>query len=170
MPIAGPEIGFDDVQTAIARATPDPGGTPTETEHYPGPVGESDELRLFPRGLVLCLGPTVDDLRRQVDMARRRGNTVLAVSPEPVALGAPCLVGRLPPALLRDLTGFAAVVSFAAPGERAAIRQALAAREGAILPLVSRPEDAWRLSVERHFCTDLTAAGGDVQLIASASA
>lgn len=103
-------------------------------------------------------------------MAQRFGNAVLAICPHPLDLAVPSLTGRLPYEMLQHLKGVAAVISFAGENELVAIREALAAREGAIIPLVSRPEDDWRLALERHFCSDLTAAGGDVQLIASASA
>ena len=165
-----PEIGIAQVTEGISRAAAGLVSRPGEAERYPGPAGEANELRLFPRGLVLCLGPTVGDLRQQVDMARRHGNAVLAIAPEPADLGVLTLVGRLAPQHLSDLPGVAAVVSFAESGELGDIRRALAAREGAIIPLVTRRGDDWRLALERHFCTDLTAAGGDVHLIASASA
>ena len=49
-----------------------------------------------------------------------------------------------------------------------AIRIALSARDGAIIPLLTAPEDSARLLVERHVCIDTTAAGGNATLMAQA--
>ena len=54
-------------------------------------------------------------------------------------------------------------------GEEAALkpwRQALARREGPIIPLLSTPAEAERLLIERHVCIDTTASGGNAELLA----
>jgi RHH-type proline utilization regulon transcriptional repressor/proline dehydrogenase/delta 1-pyrroline-5-carboxylate dehydrogenase len=46
--------------------------------------------------------------------------------------------------------------------------QALAARKGPILPLITGMPDAGHVTQERHVCIDTTASGGNAQLLASA--
>jgi RHH-type proline utilization regulon transcriptional repressor/proline dehydrogenase/delta 1-pyrroline-5-carboxylate dehydrogenase len=140
-------------------------GTP---RHFPGPTGESNRLHLAPRGLVLALGPSPGALRVQVAMARRYGNAVLAIAPEMPELGVSALTGTLPPELLATAERFDAVLSFDAERALKTLRAALSQRDGPLIPLVTRPEEAVRLAVERHVCIDLTAAGGNAALIAAA--
>ena len=45
-------------------------------------------------------------------------------------------------------------------------RQALARREGPIIPLIASEADAGRLIIERHICIDTTASGGNAELLA----
>jgi RHH-type proline utilization regulon transcriptional repressor/proline dehydrogenase/delta 1-pyrroline-5-carboxylate dehydrogenase len=52
-------------------------------------------------------------------------------------------------------------------GHGRALRQALAARDGAILPLWTSPDMARLQPVERHVCIDTTAAGGNAALLAA---
>jgi len=44
--------------------------------------------------------------------------------------------------------------------------QALAKRDGAIVPLIAGPIDAGHVLHERHICIDTTAAGGNAALLA----
>ena len=46
-------------------------------------------------------------------------------------------------------------------------RQALAQRDGALLPLINEHTLDQRYVIERHLCVDTTAAGGNASLIAS---
>ena len=48
----------------------------------------------------------------------------------------------------------------------ATVRQALARREGQIIPLITCPSDAGHLIRERHVCIDTTASGGNAELLA----
>ncbi|MBF9035568.1 hypothetical protein HKCCE2091_15075, partial [Rhodobacterales bacterium HKCCE2091] len=50
-----------------------------------------------------------------------------------------------------------------------ALRIALAARDGALVPLVTEADPAPRLVLERHLCIDTTASGGNATLLAAAS-
>ena len=50
-------------------------------------------------------------------------------------------------------------------GQLAEMRQALAARTGAIVPLLTDDDFAQWLMLERHACIDTTAAGGNVALL-----
>ena len=69
---------------------------------------------------------------------------------------------------LTNATSFGAVAYFADDATLRTIRQALSARNGAIIPLLTAPEDNARLRVERHVCIDTTAAGGNATLMAQA--
>jgi RHH-type proline utilization regulon transcriptional repressor/proline dehydrogenase/delta 1-pyrroline-5-carboxylate dehydrogenase len=137
-------------------------------EDFPGPTGESNRMHLGPRGLVLVLGPGPEAVEMQVEMARRHGNSVLVIAPHDPAQDVSSVNGTLPPELLGAVDGFDAVVSFATDPVLKAMRLALSRREGPLIPLISRPEEAMRLAVERHVCIDLTAAGGNAALIAAA--
>lgn len=69
---------------------------------------------------------------------------------------------------LANATTFDAVAYFAEDATLRSIRQALSARTGPIIPLLTTPDDAARLLVERHVCIDTTAAGGNATLMAQA--
>ncbi len=159
---AAAELDPAEVQRALDAA-------PTNTlarrsvTSLPGPTGESNRLSIFPRGTVLCLGPTAEAAAEQVRLADWAGCQAVAVAP-----GA-ALDGRLAPEALADLQGFA-VVAFDGPEETArAIRQALAGRDGRLIPLASRADLAALCRLERHICIDTTAAGGNASLLAAAS-
>jgi len=59
------------------------------------------------------------------------------------------------------------VVFWGEPDQARAYRQALAAMDGPILPLVTEADPTPRLIVERHTCIDTTAAGGNAALLAA---
>ena len=61
-------------------------------------------------------------------------------------------------------------MAFDGPEEQArAIRQALAARDGALIPLAGQADLSGFCRLERHVCIDTTAAGGNASLLAAAS-
>ncbi len=142
----------------------------------PGPTGESNRLSFAPRGVVLCLGPGADAVRKQVAAARTAGNAVVAVADgASAALTAhatdPCVVvldGQVGPDALTTPSGFAAVACCADRDVLAAMRTALARRPGPILPLIAEPAAPERYVLERHLCVDTTAAGGNASLLAEA--
>ena len=49
------------------------------------------------------------------------------------------------------------------------IEQALAARDGSIVPLIIGQPDVARARAERHVCVDTTAAGGNAALLSGAA-
>ena len=118
----------------------------------PGPTGESNVMHTAPRGAVLCLGPAPADQRDQATMAATLGNTAI--------------LAELDLDTLASADTFDAVAYFAEDANLHAIRIALSAREGAILPLLTSAEEGARLLVERHVCIDTTAAGGNATLMA----
>jgi RHH-type proline utilization regulon transcriptional repressor/proline dehydrogenase/delta 1-pyrroline-5-carboxylate dehydrogenase len=75
--------------------------------------------------------------------------------------------GLLDPEALASVEGFQAVVSCAETDLLRQYRQALAKRDGALLPLITEHTLDQRFVIERHLCIDTTAAGGNASLIAS---
>ena len=142
----------------------------------PGPTGEANSLSLAPRGRVLCLGPADDALVAQVVQALAAGNAVLAVAPRANAALKPLLAKGLPVAALDgaveagDLTALAVdLVACSADADTLrSIRKALAAKEGAIVPLVTDTIYPAAYAHERSVCVDTTAAGGNASLLAAA--
>lgn len=133
----------------------------------PGPTGESNRLALYPRGRVLCLGPSMEAARAQADIARRMGCSSLIICPG--ANGEGSLDGVLESGVLTSLGNFEAVVSWANPERLRDYRLALSKREGAIIPLLVEQDFAAQCVLERHVCIDTTAAGGNASLLAGTS-
>ena len=138
----------------------------------PGPTGESNRWTLYPRGNVLCLGPDAPSLRLQVCQALALGNRVLAVGADTDLLesfrsGWPLEVipGIVDPGNLEKLCGVDAVILWLFGEALRPWRQALAQREGPIIPLVSEPCASECLVIERHVCADTTASGGNTALL-----
>jgi RHH-type proline utilization regulon transcriptional repressor/proline dehydrogenase/delta 1-pyrroline-5-carboxylate dehydrogenase len=135
----------------------------------PGPTGESNILALHPRGSVACVADDEAALRAQVRLAIASGNTALLPrSPVTerlaVAFGEHCRIVADPLAAAPDAVLFAGDAARAA-----AIRQALAAGDGPIVPMLyvdaQRPGDALRLVYERTVTINTTASGGNTSLL-----
>jgi len=132
-----------------------------------GPTGESNRLSVYGRGVFLCLGGRADDALEQAQIVRHNGCIPLIIAPG--ARGKNAIDGNLARTDLQRLTGFAGVVLWSHPNDQHAARTALAARTGAILPLITERHFAHRCQVERHICIDTTAAGGNATLLAATS-
>jgi RHH-type proline utilization regulon transcriptional repressor/proline dehydrogenase/delta 1-pyrroline-5-carboxylate dehydrogenase len=120
----------------------------------PGPAGESNRLSLHPRGRALCLGEG-EALALCIEAAREAGNDVLLAAPgdDKLALAARADVALvLAPADLPELR---------------ALREALAARPGPLVPLLAGSPEAAMLVQERTLSVDTTASGGNVALLAA---
>ncbi len=152
------------VQALIDSARPSPG--PVAGFDMPGPTGESNRLTLHGRGVVLCLGPTARAAEIQARAARAMGAAPVLVAPG--LRGPDAIDGVLPRAALTTLRGIAAVILWSHDEDMRVAAQALAAREGPIVPLVSARDPAPWCMIERHLCIDTTAAGGNVRLLAAA--
>jgi RHH-type proline utilization regulon transcriptional repressor/proline dehydrogenase/delta 1-pyrroline-5-carboxylate dehydrogenase len=168
----GVPVSAENVQATLDSLTvPDWAAMP---DTLPGPTGESNRLASHPRGKVLCLGPTPAAAFAQADEALASGNAVLLVAPGASASVLKCggsvaaLDGVLDPATLAGLGGMDAVASYAGAKTLRAMRQALAAGDGALIPLISEPDRPERYMLERHVCVDTTAAGGNAALLAEA--
>ena len=163
----------------VRKALAETAAFDTTPQTLPGPTGESNRLRMYPRGLALCLGPTPEVAVAQAIQAIGAGCGALIVVPGAatsmagalIAAGAPlvALDGTLDPETLVDLEGIAVVAAAGASDWTRSLRVALAEREGAILPLVTESIAPSRYVLERHLCIDTTAAGGNASLLATTS-
>lgn len=147
-----------------------------EAEAMPGPTGELNLLSDISRGVVLCLGPDKDTALQQAAIALAQGNAVVLVAPGveswarnagEVGLPVAVVEGLVVPGALTTAKGFAAVTSNADISTLRDYRQALAARDGVLLPLITEVNAPERFVMERHLCVDTTAAGGNASLIAA---
>ena len=143
----------------------------------PGPTGESNTLRLHPRGLIAVLGGAATGLSA-VRAAQQAGNTVawlVAASDEAEARQALPVAGlTLVPEVALDaliahpaLAGVAIAHADAALARR--VQRLLSARPGAILPLIlsaADPSQAYRFSAEQTLTINTAAAGGNAALLA----
>jgi RHH-type proline utilization regulon transcriptional repressor/proline dehydrogenase/delta 1-pyrroline-5-carboxylate dehydrogenase len=112
----------------------------------------------------------------QAIQALAAGNAALVVSPGAPAAVQPLLGKGLPlaaidgsidPAMLRQLR-IDVVASAADADTLRQLRQALAGRDGPIVPLVTEIIYPAAYAHERSVCVDTTAAGGNASLLASA--
>jgi RHH-type proline utilization regulon transcriptional repressor/proline dehydrogenase/delta 1-pyrroline-5-carboxylate dehydrogenase len=133
----------------------------------PGPTGESNILSTYGRGVILCLGPTVEMAQAQAKIAEAQGCRAAIVAPG--AEGAFALSGQVDPGALATLEGFHSVAFWGPADTLRAMRVALAGREGRLIPLLAEQDLAERCRLERHICIDTTAAGGNASLLAEAS-
>jgi RHH-type proline utilization regulon transcriptional repressor/proline dehydrogenase/delta 1-pyrroline-5-carboxylate dehydrogenase len=136
----------------------------------PGPTGEDNSLWFEPRGTLACVAPGIQPLLEQLAAAFATHNQALVPDDE---------VGRrLVRTIAHPAIAFAAdpatadidALLFAGPDDQAdALRRTLAAREGAIVPLIQDGADGsydlTRLVVEKVASINTTAAGGNASLM-----
>jgi len=143
----------------------------------PGPTGETNQLSVHPRGLILCLGPGRELALSQALTALAAGNAVVVIDEDieddlnyidQAGLPIGALVGTLSASDLTELKDIDAVISQADEESLRGYRKALAQRDGMLIPLINELNPQ-RLINERHLCVDTTAAGGNASLIASTS-
>ena len=152
----------------------------------PGPTGESNDLRLHPRGVVAAIADRVDEATlAQWLAALAGGNTLVVAVPSEAREGlrvalAQWVSAGLPASAVHVLdTPFeAGAVALAAseaidaivaqPAYATELNRLMAAREGAVVPLVTEPllGCLWRLCAEQTVTINTTAAGGNVELFA----
>jgi RHH-type proline utilization regulon transcriptional repressor/proline dehydrogenase/delta 1-pyrroline-5-carboxylate dehydrogenase len=144
----------------------------------PGPTGEQNRLTVHPRGVVLCLGPDAQAAKEQALQALAAGNGAVIVAAMAVEAarvfkdtGAPVapLGGTFEASSLMEANGFHAVACSGGEDRLRALRQALAQRDGMLVPLITEVRAPERYSLERHVCVDTTAAGGNASLLAAAA-
>jgi len=138
----------------------------------PGPTGESNRWSLAPRGTVLCLGPTDESALDQAVQALAMGNAVVAVSPDAVRTLGTLTEGKFPIAAVNGRVrpdGLSALsidcVGYMGSDQQP-LRKALAARTGAIVPLITDTLSPSAYAHERAVCVDTTASGGNAALLA----
>ncbi|NSX54336.1 bifunctional proline dehydrogenase/L-glutamate gamma-semialdehyde dehydrogenase PutA [Parasulfitobacter algicola] len=163
--MAGPYLDFDIVQNAL-MALDAPNRMTLVTYDMPGPTGESNRLSLHPRGKVLCLGPRIEQAQNQAKIAQDCGCTTLIVCSG--ATGQNAISGQLNHAHLEQLTGFDVVAIWTDIDILRTVRQALAKRNGPIIPIATQDDMEHRCVLERHICIDTTASGGNASLLAMA--
>lgn len=158
----------------VFGAVPEP--LDAHEEELPGPTGELNRLTNHARGVVVCLGPDKETALEQAAMALSQGNKVVVIAPgvkdavnRAAQAGLPIvgIEGNLEPDALASAKGFEAIVSCAEKPLLRKYRQALAKRDGALLPLITEHMLDQRFVIERHLCVDTTAAGGNASLIAA---
>ncbi len=138
------------LQAALAAARPIRIGEAL----MPGPTGELNRLTTHARPPVLCLGPGPEAAAAQVAAVEALGGQAVAAG------------GALAPETLTALPGLSVVLWWGEAERGRAYARALAAREGAIVPLVTAAPDLAHVAHERHLCVDTTAAGGNAALLA----
>ncbi|MEO0832953.1 MAG: bifunctional proline dehydrogenase/L-glutamate gamma-semialdehyde dehydrogenase PutA [Pseudomonadota bacterium] len=172
---------FADVPASIlAKARQDREALFGAVTTLPGPTGESNTLRLKPRGVILCLGHDTEHHLFSIMTALAAGNCVLAgQSPRTDALAKRLekgLQARRLPTIMRTLCmatltetlllapAIAAVAYDGNAKTQKLIRTALARAQGAVRPVISANEPT-SFAVERTLTINTTAAGGDVRLL-----
>ncbi|MEC5215382.1 RHH-type proline utilization regulon transcriptional repressor/proline dehydrogenase/delta 1-pyrroline-5-carboxylate dehydrogenase [Actimicrobium sp. GrIS 1.19] len=138
----------------------------------PGPTGEHNTLSFHSRGNILCAASSVGALLNQLTAVLATGNNPLLM-PATLALipaGLPEII-RNTMHHLEEIGDHNVAIQIAlvdAPLS-AEIRAQLAARDGAIVPLIETSTSAaiplWRLVAERALCVNTTAAGGNASLM-----
>jgi len=135
----------------------------------PGPTGECNSMHFAPRGVVGCVAADIGSLLVQLVAAFATGNQVLlpaGAESQRVAEFLPDLVE-----VVEDLTGAVMLDAVLFSGDESgadALRRRLAARDGALVPLVLAGEAGYelhRLVVERALSVNTTAAGGNASLM-----
>jgi RHH-type proline utilization regulon transcriptional repressor/proline dehydrogenase/delta 1-pyrroline-5-carboxylate dehydrogenase len=152
----------------------------------PGPTGESNELRLHPRGAVAAIADRVDETIFGQWLAALAGGNALVVAVPSEAREATLQTlsqwvnAGLPAAAVQlldtpfeagavALAGSEAIDAIVAqPVYAADLNRRMAARDGAVVPLVTEPllGCLWRLCAEQTLTINTTAAGGNVALFA----
>jgi RHH-type proline utilization regulon transcriptional repressor/proline dehydrogenase/delta 1-pyrroline-5-carboxylate dehydrogenase len=93
-------------------------------------------------------------VRAQVAAVEKLGGRALAVG------------AGLDPAALATLPAYSALIWWGDNDTARSYAEALAKRDGPILPLITGQPDAGHVLYERHLCVDTTAAGGNASLLA----
>ncbi len=156
-----------EVQTALTAARRKFDPAPIAVQDLPGPTGESNRLSLFPRGIILCLGPDAESAIQQCSEAEAQGCVGVVVAPGAgpgVSIG---LGGTLCAQHITELEGFDAICFWGDEADARQIRRALAARPGTIIPLIMETGNPGLFHIERHVCVDTTASGGNAALLAA---
>jgi len=162
--VAGEAVAIESVQSALNNAVTDTHRA-LESINMPGPTGESNRWSIYAKGTILCLGPTPADVEIQMETAVIMGCATVGVAPG--LTGPNTVSGFLNRSALSVLQGFEAVALWSSEDDLVEAREALARRDGALLPLIAVDEMKELCVLERHLCIDTTAAGGNASLLAA---
>lgn len=138
----------------------------------PGPTGEHNTLAFHPRGEILCVAPSAAELLEQIAAVLATGNLALLDDHGGE------LMEKLPAELLtrvrmdpkREEVTYAAALFAGDPQAAALLRVRLAARAGALIPVITSGARSgryplYRLVAERVVSMNTTAAGGNTTLM-----
>ncbi|MEM6761213.1 MAG: aldehyde dehydrogenase family protein, partial [Pseudomonadota bacterium] len=149
----GPKAGGPHYLPRFYASVPAP--SETGTDHVlPGPTGEMNRLSLTPRPPVLCLGPGEDARQQQVAAVEAFGGVAEAVET------------KVTPESLTTRVGFSGILWWGETQVARQMAEALAERDGPLIPLITGMPDPAHVLHERHLCVDTTAAGGNAALLA----
>lgn len=112
----------------------------------PGPEGERNTYRVAGRGHVLCVAPDAAQASRLAGIARAAGNHVTTAE-----------------ALPEDINAYDAVMAAPALDDKIAECRLAAVK---IIPFIRMAGDYAWLFREKHICRDMTASGGNAELLA----
>jgi RHH-type transcriptional regulator, proline utilization regulon repressor / proline dehydrogenase / delta 1-pyrroline-5-carboxylate dehydrogenase len=137
----------------------------------PGPVGESNVYSLRPRGRVLCLASSTEELAAQIGAALATGNT--AIVPESpvsraVADTVPEYGGAIELVSTDDLPGCDIALFEGPQDELRRVARRLAERDGPIVPVYRRTVGGYPLEFlvsEQLVSRNTAAAGGNASLM-----
>ncbi len=146
---------WDQPQTKLTPLAPHH-PKPIETVSMPGPTGESNRLTTLPRAALLCMGPGADVAAAQARAVEALGGIAVQAT------------GQIDPADLSDGPAYGGILWWGDADTARQIEQALAKRNGPILPLIRGLPDTARVRAERHVCVDTTASGGNAALLGAA--
>ncbi|MBB4175278.1 bifunctional proline dehydrogenase/L-glutamate gamma-semialdehyde dehydrogenase PutA [Sulfitobacter noctilucicola] len=146
--------GKQDTLPSLPAHTP---AKPIETLSMPGPTGESNRLSTLPRDPLLCMGPGSDAVAAQARAVEALGGIAIKAT------------GQIDPADLTSGPAYGGVLWWGDAQTGTQIEQALAKRQGPILPMIPGLPDPARVRAERHVCVDTTASGGNAALLGAAS-
>ena len=176
-PKAGGALYLRELTRSVENAEQLAQSLPWQAQLLDSPTGETNAYRVQARGRVLCLGPTVEDVRAQILTASATHNHAIVphLLLEQTLYRYPELTQHTHSAIeLSDTSvpayyDFDAVAYFAPSADDARaheIRTNLANHAGAIIPLIGDAHSVHEWVHEFHVCTDTTAAGGNAELLA----
>ncbi len=125
----------------------------TRQREMPGPTGETNQLTLHTRPPFLCLGPGDDVVSQQLAAVRAAGG--IGQNAEGIT-----------PDELRSFGDIGGALWWGDESDARKLAEAMADRDGAILPLITGKPRAFEVLHERHLCVDTTASGGNAALLA----
>lgn len=169
----GPKAGGPDYvqrfrrpQTATSSGTwggdaalplvPTPSQTTLSRVPLPGPTGESNVLSHRTRPAILCAGPGAEAAADQAHAVTQAGGAAVQAN------------GQIDATTLATGPAYGGVLWWGDTEMARALERALAARNGAIIPLITGMPDRAHATVEQHVCVDVTASGGNAALLGAA--
>ncbi len=151
-----------------------------EAIDLPGPTGETNQLRHFPRGVLLCeADDQVEELIHQIKTCLATGNfpiivasdkTVANVKSELNTIKLPKKIDlpffQIHPNQVQQLLTYDIDGLVSDSANKYELAKILLIQEGPIRPILSAYDDMYRFGVERTLTIDISAAGGNATLLA----